>query len=286
MKRSVRFFLIINLLCVCLAQAQTSEEVVAFANDQFGQGHYEIAAKEYNPALFFGSPEQDFLALRIAQCYFETGNLELSAEFFDKAYSYTRSDSLQNEAILGKSFCLILQAQHMLALAELINFNETTSQLQNSEYHFLNGIALFSLERDTLAYEKFVRAMAFLPDEGPNLEQLDQVFARVYKLRKRFSPNRAYIMSVFLPGLGQMSVGEWKEGLNSMVLIGILFVITQRIAIAFSFGDALITIMPWLQRYYMGGMDKSKELAVARIERERYRAYTKILELSTPIRYQ
>jgi hypothetical protein len=34
---------------------KTVSEVVAFADTEFEKGNYEIAAREYNRALFFGS---------------------------------------------------------------------------------------------------------------------------------------------------------------------------------------------------------------------------------------
>jgi hypothetical protein len=36
----------------------------------------------------------------------------------------------------------------------------------------------------------------------------------------------------------------------------------------------------------MGGMDKSKELATNRIDRERYKAYLQLLELTMPQRFE
>ncbi len=285
MKPKKLCFLIISLLLFIFVNGQTVEEVVEFANNQFAQGHFDIAAKEYNRALFFGYQPMHYPALRIAQCYFEQGNFGLSAEFYDKAYSYSQSSPIQNEALLGKAFCLIMKEEMMLALAELVNFNPTSDSIQNCEYHFLNGIALYHLGNDTLAHEQIQSAIKWKNSVLGNEEELNEIFEEVYRLDRRYSPNRSYYLSL-IPGLGQVTIGEWTEGIKSLVLIGTLFIITNRIAIAFSLADAIVTIIPWLQRYYMGGMEKAKGLAESKIERKRYEAYSRLLELSTPERFK
>ncbi|HPB06482.1 MAG TPA: hypothetical protein PKX60_09610, partial [Prolixibacteraceae bacterium] len=93
------------------------------------------------------------------------------------------------------------------------------------------------------------------------------------------------IMSALLPGSGQFSVGAVKEGFNSMLLITGLTIAAIQIVKHYTFLDAVLTLLPWIQRYYIGGMDKAKALAFNKIDKKRYESYLKIIEIATPPSY-
>ncbi|MCF8363481.1 MAG: hypothetical protein K9G70_12755 [Prolixibacteraceae bacterium] len=93
-------------------------------------------------------------------------------------------------------------------------------------------------------------------------------------------------MSGIIPGSGQFVTGEVKAGLNSMLLIGGLYILSVHVINLYSFWDAAIALFPWIQRYYLGGMDHSKDLAESKIRSKRYSSYLKVLEASTPKQYE
>jgi tetratricopeptide (TPR) repeat protein len=246
MKRNGFFLLIISLSFLLVSKAQSTTEVIQFANEQYKAGNYDIAVKEYNRALFFGHTPSDYPAIQIANCYMQLGNYELASDFFDKAYAYSSSDSLRNESILGKAFCHIMKSQYVLALTELVYFNETNHTNQQAEYHFLNGVSLYGMQKDTLALNELKQSLLVSSNDSTAIAALDEVFSDVFRFNRRFSPKRSYYMSAFIPGSGQIVVGEIKEGLNSLALFGILFYISARIAVNFSYLDAALTILPWM----------------------------------------
>lgn len=286
MKLKVFFILIINLSGLLSLKAQSVSDVVQFANNEFEQGNYAIAAKEYNRAMFFGSENQDILSLQIAKCYSELNQLDLATDFYNKAYRLSQNDSIKNEALLGNTFCLLLQEKYILALSELFNVSDEPSKGQNIQFHFLKGIAHYGLQEDSLAYEEFAQTLQISGATAMDQEELKAEFGKVFKYHKRYNPNRTYVMSGILPGSGQLSIGAIKEGVNSMLLIGGLYLIAVAVIQHYSFWDAAIALFPWVQRYYLGGMDKAKELAVSKIASKRHDSYLKIIELSTPETYE
>lgn len=285
MKPKRYYILIISILLFVGANAQTVSEVVAFADTEFEKGNYEIAAREYNRALFFGSENVDVISLQIGHCYSEMEDYDLAAEFYDRAYKYSQNDSLKNESVVAKAFGMLVTNQHIKALEELLYFSENSSLEQKAQMHYLKGIAYYNTENDTLAYAEFLQVLDAFPSSDSLRLLITQEFNNVQKYPKRYNPNRAYIMSALLPGSGQFSVGAVKEGFNSMLLITGLTIAAIQIVKHYTFLDAVLTLLPWIQRYYIGGMDKAKALAFNKIDKKRYESYLKIIEIATPPSY-
>jgi tetratricopeptide (TPR) repeat protein len=286
MKLKIYCFLIISLFLQTAVNGQNVEDVVTFANEQFEEGNYSIASKEYNRALFFGYPDNAFVAQRIAECYTYLEQYELAGDFYDRAYRFSKSDSMKNEAVLGKSFCHIIEKQFMLGLRELLNFNESSTPEQQASYYFLKGISYFGLKDDSASYNQFIKIANYTSRNTIDTLTIKKEFEKIYRYPKRYNPQRAYIMSGIIPGSGQFVSGEITAGLNSLLLISGLYILSARVIHLYSFWDAAIALFPWIQRYYLGGMDHSKELAKSKIRSKRYSSYLKVLEASTPQQYE
>jgi tetratricopeptide (TPR) repeat protein len=286
MKLRKYYILIISLLAALITNAQSVSDVVNFANAQFREGNYQIAAREYNRAFFFGYEHVDVVSLQIGHCYSELEDYTLAASFYDRAYKYSSSDSIKNESVLGKAYCLLLQNKNLQAIEELFNLSEGPIAPQLAQMHYLKGIAYYNLKDDSLAYKEFYAVLDVSGETDSLQTALTSEFKKVNRYQRRYNPMLSYIMSAFIPGSGQISVGAYKEGINSMVLVAGLAIIAIQIIKSFSFLDAAITLLPWVQRYYMGGMDKAKILAISKIEEKRYLSYQKIINLTTPPAYR
>lgn len=286
MKRNTFYILIISLLFCFNGNAQSVDELVNFADEQYRIGNYAIAAKEYNRAFFFEYGMLDELAFKIAQCYAQLDQVQLASEFYDRAYRLSSDDSLKNEAILANAFCLLIQEQYVLSISELFNVSENINRHQKIHYHFLKGIAHFQLQDDATAFDEFEQAMQWSGSTEDEIAQLQIEFERVVHLKKRYRPRLAYTMSGILPGSGQFYSGSIKDGINSMVLIGGLYLIAVQVMKYYSFWDAALALFPWVQRYYLGGMEKSEGLAQKKLNEKRYESYERILELSVPANFE
>ncbi|MDA3816321.1 MAG: hypothetical protein PF486_03020 [Prolixibacteraceae bacterium] len=286
MKLKIYCFLIISLLTNTLINGQNVEDVVTFANKQFNEGNFSIASKEYNRALFFGYPDRDFVAQRIADCYTYLEQYELAGDFYDRAYRFSVSDSMKNEAILGKTFSLLMEEKFILGLRELLNYKENPNTSQQASFHFLKGISYFGLKNDSASYHEFMKIAKFTPQQSIDTLIVKSEFKKISRYDKRYNPQRAYVMSGLIPGSGQFASGEITAGLNSMLLIGGLYLISLRFMHIYSFWDAVLAVFPWIQRYYLGGMEHSKQLATSKIQHKRYQSYIKVIENSAPKRYR
>jgi tetratricopeptide (TPR) repeat protein len=267
--------LLTNSLFVQSAFCQNLAEIVSFSDESFEAGNFELAANEYNRALFFGCPEQDQICLKIASCYFKQQKYEQSIQFYDRAYFSSTSDSIRTEAILGKAFALIIIKNYLMALTELINVDSAKNTYHDVKLHFLKGITYFGLHEDELSEKSFKTCLAMLSLEKDSL--LDLEFKEIKKSEKRFNPHTAWMLSMILPGTGQFYAGEVMEGFNSSLLLGGLFFSAVLIAKEYSFFIALVTILPWFQRYYMGGANKAERLTMEKQMVKRNDSYQSIL---------
>jgi len=271
-------FAINSILFPTIANSQDLSQVVDFADQQYKADNFEIAASEFNRALFFGHTEQDILFLKIASCYFNLKDFELSIAFYDKAYFATKSDSVKNEAVLGKSFSLIMENQWMLALSELMNMESIQYNQQRIKMNFLQGMAYFGLHKDDRAESAFHNCLQNLPEDSVNNTLIDKEFTLIRKSEKRFNPKTAWAMSLIVPGSGQTYSKEYKEAANSIILLSGLYYLTVSLATKISYLEALVVILPWFQRYYTGGANKAEKLALNKQLASRNNSYLSILD--------
>ncbi len=275
-KPVILFLGIINFLSVQTALCQNLDEIVRFSDQQYEKGNYELAANEYNRALFFSYNAQDQLCLKIANCYLNLNKLDQSAIFFDRAFFSSNSDSIKTEAVLGKSFSLILEKNFMLAISELMNIDSTNVNDQYRRLNFLKGIAYFGLNEDDLAETSFNQCVAGYSEKTVRRAFMKE-FAELKKSEKRFNPHTAWMLSLFIPGAGQFYSGEYKEAINSAALLGGLVYLTVSFATKYSFVEAIVVILPWFQRYYIGGSNKAERLALEKQLSKRNAIYQKIM---------
>ena len=269
--------LIISILGATNLNAKQLDKLVSFADQQFELGNYKLAAMEYNRAIFFGDDRQDLLYLKIAESYFHLQNYPLSLAFFDKSYYASSADSIQSEAILGKSFCFILKDQYMLALAELMNLKDSLPVNQEIKASFYTGLAYFGTTDYPKAEAAFSSCLTTM-NKKADVGLINQEFETISKSRKRYNPTTAWFLSLIIPGSGQLYSGEIKEAANSMVLLGGLIYITIRLSVNYSFFEAAITVLPWFQRYYIGGANRAERYAEETYQHKRYNAYLRILQ--------
>ena len=257
-KPTIIFCLIIELAGIP-AFSQNLTEIIQFSDHHYANGNFELAANEYNRALFFGCKQSDQICLRIANCYFSMNRFEQSIQFYDRAFYSTNSDSIKEEAILGKSFSLIMENRYDMAISELMNIDSSKTLYHNIKLNFLEGIAYFGLHQDNLSELAFNKCLKQLSIASDSVIQRE--FAVIKKSEKRYNPNTAYFLSIIFPGTGQYYTGHIKDGLNSTVLIGGLFYVAVLLAKEYSFIAAVVTVIPWIQRYYMGGASKAENFA-------------------------
>jgi tetratricopeptide (TPR) repeat protein len=268
------FFSLVFMCKSVLVFGQTVPESVQIADSMFMKKEYENSIKIYKRALYFSEAKVEIYK-KVADTYYMQENYQEACIYYDSAIiEHPVKD--YNELIFSKTDCYIFLEQYDSAFQSVMQLKPEKSDFFVQQINFYKGIICFSDERYEEAEVYFLNT---LPDSAiHSKEKIKALFEKKRKFRSP-KPGVAGIMSLIVPGTGQFYTGQYKSGINSIVLLGIISIIAVDLGIRFSFYDPLITILPWFFRYYKGGYRNSKEFAHEKLNQNRTQTLNEILEI-------
>jgi tetratricopeptide (TPR) repeat protein len=269
-------FLLFSLFIYSLSIAQTVEETLNFGHEQYSKKQFDLAIQSYRRVLFFEPTQGKEVYSKLGFAYWEAyGDWKKSVYYFDLAYQISQNTEEQNRLIFTKIQVYLLAQKYHDVLLELMSLDETELTLfETKRKRFYQGIVFYQKKE----YQKSENYFQECVLDSLSKYALHQVFVDFQKNEKRFRPKKIRTMSICLPGLGQCYCGKWKVGINSFLLTGGLataFVLTGQ---GYTTFDALLTVMPWFQRYYSGGYHKAYQIAVDKIKEEEIENYQLIIK--------
>lgn len=275
MKLKTVYTAIFSFIIAAVAQGQSIEDTYRFAEKQFLAGNYQTALIEYQRVAFFDAERKyNSVYQKIGESFYAENQFNEAAKNFDIAARAAENDSLRTEKYFKKAMCFFKQHNYFFALNELLGLQPPTSTYFQQKHDLYTAIAWFGIEE----YETAYNHLSKIVDEE-SLPELTSIFNHFEKIRKRFRPDKVQTMSTIFPGIGQFYVGNISSGLNSLVLIGGIGVITIYIWQSYGFLDAVLSMSSWYYRYYSGGIKNAKSLALVKIAQEREKAYQEIMQL-------
>lgn len=257
-----RLFLFIILISVFPSgriNAQNAEQTLALADELFARQQYESALKYYHRVAFFGGDDlQQQVFPRLAECYFHEGDYESSLFYWNLSVNTTDNDSLKTEYLFSGVLCFYLLEQYDYALQNLLTFDEGDDDFFKRRFHFYHALISMKSDRHEEALSHFVQVV----DDQRVRSEIENRFAEVRLDRP--NPKTARILSMIIPGSGQLYAGDYRNAVNSFALNGLLLGVTYLVALNYSTIDAVLSVIPWFQRYYMGGFSKVEHIALQR----------------------
>lgn len=250
--------------------AQSLKETQALGFQALEAGRYGQAEAYLKRVAFF---QLDSPLARVQEalgrCYLALDQPERAYAYFDRAFFlYQNAPRAQARTMLGKARSLLKNGAYQKALLELYTAPQPPDTAQQRQLLFYLGLTHYLTEEYETAYQEW----------KPLVRQDSLSQARFYALLhhkknlQRPRPKTAQTLSYILPGLGQFYAGDVKNGLNSFLLNGALVSLAVRVALRYSYFDAILAVVPWFQRYYLGGATKAK--SVAREQRAKNRRQT------------
>ena len=209
----------------------------------------------------------------MGQCFLASNNSEMAGFCYDQAFFVSKNAEQKFEVILKKVNLLTELGQYDAALFELYNLPDSLSKTLQERKTFQLAMVHLGLKDWGQAQEQLL----LLTTEHPEWKPIIMNTFRDIKRYHRISPKAARIMSMIIPGSGQFYAGDIKNGLNSLILTGGLMVLLFSSLGQFTFVDALISIAPWYQRYYVGGYNRAATIAETQIQKRTNRAITSML---------
>jgi len=249
------------------AAARNTERIIALADSLFRQERYDHAIKEYQRALYFNPGyRRAHITSRLGHTWFLRHDYARAAQYYDIALNLQENDSLRMELHFRKVLCQMLDKEYQFALIELFGMPETMPGYFRKRRDFYLGTCYYylgSLEEAALAWEEALQ-------DAPRERQ--QALNRLLRGRNKYyrpNPNTAWYLSLILPGMGQFYAGDIRNGINSLVLNTGIVYLAYTTAVNYTVIDAVVSILPWLQRYWQGGFMKASDIARRKREENR-----------------
>ena len=266
----MRLAIILTLLFSTKVFSQSLEETFDLGENLYAMGNFKEAEPVLKRVAFFDQETlyADKLYLMLANSLYANGKYAEANYYYDLAYFLSSTED-QIGIILQKTSCFLLLQNYSYARLELFNLPENINPEQEKLRLFYTAMLEFGEKNYELSKENFL-------DVTSDSLGVVLLFEKVNKVEK-LNPKTAKILSIILPGLGQMYAGDWKSGLNSFILTGGLFYLGINNGIKNSFLDAAISVLPWFQRYYTGGFKKAELIAIAKKQERRRKVFEDLL---------
>lgn len=277
MRFRILFSIAFSFLLTPPIQAQDLETTIELGERYFSSGQIPEALYTYQRAVFYSPSGADAgLLLRIAECFEIEGDFDRSIEYFDHAFFSESSDSLRTEILFKKAISFIKTGNYHFALIELLGIESKEGTLTDRRRSLYLASSYFGLDDYSNSESYFLKA---LPNNTPEAyKKVESIFQKKSNF-SRPNPSLAMWLSVFIPGVGQFYAGDWVAGINSFLLTGSLVGLTFYLTGLYHPIDAMLTALPWFQRYYQGGFGQAEKIAGLRRTRNRNVKFQEILDI-------
>ena len=275
--------LAVTLLLFTVVTVSASDPAVDLGDYFFALENYDAAITEYKRFLFFNSdhPRSGEVQFKIGLAYRAQEWWAEAVEAMIAAIELTTATELQAEMRVELAVTLIASGAYDLALIELIKVDmQSQSARLRQRARFLRGIAYLYQFKWEQARSVFLAYFDAIPSAAGAAAEIDTFFAEALNLPQK-SEKAARLLSTLLPGLGQTYAGDWKNGLNALLLNGLLGYVTLNAAIDRDYDDALLSFFFLFYRYYGGNRYRAAEAAQAFNDRENRQHVNRILQALT-----
>lgn len=273
----LKTYLIILLSIISVHLVYSQDEIdrtLYFADLQLSAGNYGLAAKEYQRVLFYTDSVQPEIVIRLAEALYKKGNWQQARNYYNQVIRTAENNIQIIEAKFNVISSFISENMYNKALIELFNIHDSTYQEYQFEVDVLFGICYFGLHDFDESRSYFIHAVQ---QDEVAIEKIDSVFSS--KTINRPNPKVASVLSIILPGLGQLYSGSFYNAANSFLLTESLLVLAIIVAYQYKFIDAVFTVVPWYQRYYLGGVENAERAAEQKRYENRNQAYKAVLDI-------
>ena len=276
-------FTVLAVTLLLFTVVTVSASALDLGDHFFALENYDAAITEYKRFLFFNAehPRSGEVQFKIGLAYRAQKWWAEAAEAMIAAVQRTTETELQAERRVELAVTLIASGAYNLALVELIRVDMQSQSAQlRQRARFLRGIAYLYQFKWEQARSVFLAYFDAIPSAAGAAAEIDTFFAEALNLPQK-SEKAARLLSTLLPGLGQTYAGDWKNGLNALLLNGLLGYVTLDAAIDRDYDDALLSFFFLFYRYYAGNRYRAAEAAQAFNDRENRRHVNRILQALT-----
>lgn len=262
-------FTCIFLCACCFSKAQVMEN----PDSLFMAGDYATAAVGYEYAAFRSSDplQKAHYLLEKAYCYKAALAYSQAIEILERI-RVSPGDSLRKLVDYEKALLYHLTEDYQKSYNELLKYQVVNGRL-DQDLTLLLALNLIALNRWEESHDLLFRESAIL---GLDSAAVQFVFSEKLKLK---NPDKAYNLSMFLPGVGQMYAGYFFKGLLSGTIQAALVGFSAYSIYQGYFFTGGMTGVALFYTFYFGGARHARELAIARNEEQGQRLSQRLMEV-------
>ena len=264
----------------CALYSQNCDSVLNIAVKAFVNGDTLLALKEIQRTILFDTTSNNSQKyVTAAQLFVYVGNYDKAEVFINQAYQKVNSNLQQNEILMAKADIYISSKKYFNAIGTLMQIDTEEFEELSAGQNLRLAICCYHLGKYSQCQEYISKVVK--PEKQHELEKLIRKTRRLGKP----SPATAGISSAIIPGSGQYIANSPIDGIASEMLIGSF--VTLGIYLAKNYGNwtAVLCVLPWIQRYYIGGIKNATECAKRNRATKSYKLLNKILG-SSVLQYQ
>ena len=248
------------------------ESIINFGDSSYIKKNYCVALHEYQRAFFFADSELKCgLGEKTADCYFVLQDFKMARAFYDSAAHYTSHDSLLLEYSFRKILCFMMENDFGYAMLQLNNLEAVASVSMQRRKNLYQGICCFGMGQYEVSHEHFLNCIPLT--DTLRRSRLQQLYENRNILKRPYS-SLAVVLSILLPGSGQVYSGNLRDGFNSFLLVSGLFYLGTSGSIINPY-----VILPFSYRYYTGGILHAKQKAEEKRREKQFCYYTNLMEI-------
>jgi hypothetical protein len=283
-KYLIPFIAISFLIAIAFqGRAQSSVDAFRLAEKWYTEDNMEQAILETKRAIYFNDSIRVPAYLLLSSCFDHSGRSDEAVRYLSMAAELETNDSLKKEIIFQKISMYLQIQKPEYALIELSNLNLLTSVYFKRKNLFYSALAYFQIEDFEISGKNAQLLLETYP--GYDSVYLNQLYKRAL-LNSQKSPFFPAISSAILPGSGQLMDGYYRDAANSFLLntcIGAITFITFKRLYPF---DAILSMYPFVRRYYLSGIFNAKQLVVKKQESVKIEIYNELLDYINQVIYE
>ena len=233
-RRIAALYTVVSILCLGAGTSygqetspELAEAILGFAEFLADGGDFLRAAHEYERYRYLRDvdtaphhdaavfPSDDYVLGRIGDCYQCAGLPGEALHYFDGIARSGGSEDARSLARIEIAYCRVMLGEYAVAAGIL------AGEQRSDEYRATRLLALTEIYSGNWA-----GAVTLLEPRGAAVDrELYNLAVRGAQMERR-SPVTAALLSVVMPGAGKVYAGEGRDGLFSMVSIGLLGVLS------------------------------------------------------------
>lgn len=271
-KLIISVFFLINLNL----NAQNIDETVILADKMFEKSEYTVSLELYKRAIFFSTENKRDLFTKCGDCYFLQQDYKNALNFYDSAISYSINVEMLIDIHFKKADCLIFSEKYIKAEEIVLSIDSFQHDEQKQKKNFYLGLIYFVNTDFEKSEQSFILAVNDTSIKCKS--DIHEIFQHKRYFKKP-NPKIAGILSLILPGSGQLYAEDYKNAINSFLLTAVFAAVGADMYIRYAWYDSLISIFPWFYRYYNGGYKNAMTIAEQKRTEKRNEKLNELINL-------